>query len=748
MRVALRYRALYCDVTKSDIDNIQLHENAPLVAMLKRLAECGFTVSEDLLKALSTCRTQTLVDITTLINDVMNVDLNWMPLVKGWDNPTGEGLWNHLVTHFANIVKDDIAVPGTTLPCGHLIPDGTFHMERYNGCPFCGTPFRTGDFVYKGQGSKLRELRLFLKADMERVMHKLLTSPVALDATQLDSLRVLVREMDIPANVEIPMKENRMVVIAALIHKGQEQQVMKYLSTPTDVLRYLWYGKTGKAVIIRPKNMINTAKKWGGLLPQGPYHSIDDMRDKMRQHLRLKYNRTECRRVATWLNALCKDAEKVAADMHPYRGMWVRFIRALRLAEYSNKPGFENLARLMDVFYNQNYTTWGSQYNQAINLGDKDTALAMLSGRPGLFARCLFSAMLRFGSQPVLQAFRKVAAGVPKRLILSLVNAAEGYFDPTSRRYASPITGGKVAIEHNKLLALYSPQELGEMAKEVARLYEDVMSDHFAAQPTGSKTIYIAPSLNDIPVGVGDRATTIQDTSCALQGTRFHVEGDKVRLFLQWGVGLPAQYLDMDLSAIILYDKGRDICAYHNLVTTGAKHSGDIRSIPDMVGTAEYIELDLPQLREAEARYVVFTGNAYSTGNMPPRLQVGWMSSEHPMKISEKTGVAYDPSCVQHMVRVADDNIAKGFTFGVLEVESGEITWLELTNQDQAAIQTDAQAVTDYLDHLRAKCTIGKLLALKAQAQGLQIVDTADEADEAYTYEWALNPAEVTALLG
>ncbi|MFB9080969.1 hypothetical protein ACFFWB_26755 [Flavobacterium procerum] len=36
------------------------------------------------------------------------------------------------------------------------------------------------------------------------------------------------------------------------------------------------------------------------------------------------------------------------------------------------------------------------------------------------------------------------------------------------------------------------------------------------------------------------------------------------------------------------------------------------------------------------------------------------------MKISEKTGVAYDPSCVDHQVRVTQ-NVAKGLVFGVLD---------------------------------------------------------------------------------
>jgi hypothetical protein len=36
---------------------------------------------------------------------------------------------------------------------------------------------------------------------------------------------------------------------------------------------------------------------------------------------------------------------------------------------------------------------------------------------------------------------------------------------------------------------------------------------------------------------------------------------------------------------------------------------------------------------------------------------------------------------------------------------------------------------------------------MEAKAQHRALVENADEADEAYTYEWALNPAEVTHLL-
>ena len=101
----------------------------------------------------------------------MGVDLNWAPLVKGWNVPTGESVADHLVTLLANIFGEEAGFKGTTLPCGHLIPEGTFPLERYNGCPFCGRPFVTAGFVYKGQGSKLKELRLFTDDDMKQVFH-------------------------------------------------------------------------------------------------------------------------------------------------------------------------------------------------------------------------------------------------------------------------------------------------------------------------------------------------------------------------------------------------------------------------------------------------------------------------------------------------------------------------------------------------------------------------------------------------
>ena len=434
-------------------------------------------------------------------------------------------------------------------------------------------------------------------------------------------------------------------------------------------------------------------------------------------------------------------AAQAAENMNPKRGMWVRMIRALRLGEYSRKPGMEHLAEILDVFYKQDYSTWQGRVDKARSENDVDKTLALLKEQPGAFARCLFATMLRFGSDKTLAAFDEIADKLPARLLLSLGNVAETYFDKKEPRVARPITGVTRRINANKLLGLYNDEARKEKVKSVYEICKSSMERRFASKKTEAKTIYIDPTLYNIPVSVGDRTSTVQDTSCALMGTRFPVDGETVRLFLQWGKGLHAQPLDMDLSCRIALPEGKtDYCYFGNLTCHGAKHSGDIREIPEMVGTAEYIDLSLPELEAEGAKYETFTCNAYSYGALFPNLVVGWMDSVFPMKISKRTGVAYDPSCVQHMVRISEANLSKGLVFGVLDVAKREIIWLEMPFTSQIIHDADSRSIEATLRRLEEKISIGELLELKAKGQNLKPAESAVGADETYTYDWALNP--------
>jgi hypothetical protein len=737
LSVSLRQSAIF--IAKTDIKNDSKNLRETTSVLVANLGNLGYAVSEELLIALNGTTPVFQAKLLEIFRQKMGVNKNWTPLVKGWDVPTGESVIDHIITFYTNIFGGK----GTKLACGHTIPANTFPLERYNGCPFCGTPFEVGKIENSGQGSKKKHLTLWSEDDVTAFLKDLLSSKTALDATQMDSLKILLTELPMP-EVTIGMKETLMAVIDVYVSNNQTDKAQDLFASPADILRYLWYKHTGFLQIIEPKTIVKRTKS-NHLHIYNPLDLSASASLSKKQELKLKYSRKEGLMVAKWLNNLTLDAKAICEIMHPKRGMWVRFIRALRLGEFAKRDGFQHLNEILDVFYNENYTVFQGRVNYYRLKMDAEKTFGYFKQRPGLFARSLFANMLWFGADETVAAFEQVIDKVPARLVFTLNMYAQNYFNKSQDRSVKPLGGVSKRIPANQLLSIYNQEQLDLMKTKVEDLCLTAMMNRFMNIENTNKTMYIEPNLFKMPVSIGDRSDNVQDLPSALMGTRFAVEGDTVRLFMQWGEGLPAQHLDMDLSCHIAYERRTDYCSYSNLNTTGCKHSGDIRSIPNKIGTAEYIDLNINDLAKAGAKYVTFTCNAYSAGSITPNLVVGWMNSKSPMKISERTGVAYDPSCVQHQVRVTQ-SVAKGLVFGVLDVGNREIVWLEMAFAGQVVQGFDARNIEAILDKLDAKLSIGNLLKIKAEAQGLTIIETKD-ADEIYDTTWARNTAAVTGLL-
>ncbi|MDX2245917.1 MAG: hypothetical protein SF052_04015 [Bacteroidia bacterium] len=714
--------------------------NETTSVLLANCTKLGFTFSEGLLHKINSISPVAKLEVFELLKEVTGVNKNWTPLVKQWNIPTEESIFDHIITWFANIFQ---LANGTKLPCGHIIPDNTFPLERYNGCPFCGSQFEFEKLTYVAGQNKLKVLNLWTEENLQRYLVNLLESPVALDATQVDDLKILIAHYGVSVNAEVKMKETLMVVIDTLVTQDKAEQAGKFFKTPNDILRYLWYKHTGFLQIIEPKTIATRLSKNA----RNRHLQLDKSTEtKIRSlaELKLKYSRTECKQYASWINNLTMGISEQCENMHPKRGMWVRVIRALRLAEYSKQQGFKNLAELLDVFYNERYEVWQGKVNEYKVKTDAENTFAILKQRPGLFARSLFSSMLWFGPDVSIKHFKEVMDQVPARLIFTLNMYAEVYFDKKNSRTVKPLGGTNKKIPANKLLRLYSDDELKNMQSLVQGLSLEVIKRNLKKVQNPNKTMFIDEGLFSIPISIGDRNEHIQDLPGALMGSRFKVEGDIVRLFMQWGEGLPAQHLDMDLSCIVAYENKIEFCSFSQLVIAGCKHSGDIRRIPEKVGTAEYIEVDLKQLKSRQAKYVSFTCNAYTNGAIAPNLVIGWMNSKFPMRISPG-GIAYDPTAVQHQVRIKQ-TLTKGMVFGVLDVEKGEIVWLELSFAGQIAQNLSLSVVEAFLNKLNAKLKIGDLLKLKAEVQGLEIITDSETAEEVYDMNWALNTAEVSNL--
>jgi len=757
-KIALRQNAVYipnADTSFSKLTGETLH-------LIDTLRKHGSVVTEPLLHAINHTTSAFKEGIKSYFEEVLGTKLNWTPLVKNWEIPTGESVYDHWITawfnqeigelpneetskYYHDKVYDNEKYTAVKLDCGHIIPDGTFPMNRYNGCPFCGTPFVFGKLKLENQGSKLKVIDLWTEKEMKALLESLLVSKVPLDATQTDSLKLLLKYYKPENEVVIGIKETLILVVDELISQGKEQDAGGYFRSPTDILRYLWYKKTGFLQIIKPKVVVkNIEQNHKHIQRQSDLSVFAKIVGKER--LKLKYSRKDVKMAAVWLNQLPLSVGKIAEQMHPNRQMWVRFIRALRLAEYSRKKGFDKLKAVLDVFYNQTYEVWQGKVDYFRSKTDAERTFALLQQKPSLFARSLFSNMLWFGAEETLQAFEKVSSAVPMKFLLALNSFVEIYFDREAQRSVKTAMGTRKSIPANKFLSLYSDEELVDFQSCIKNFTLKEIERRFSQSKAGFKNIYIDPKLYEIPLPIGDRSQNLQDFNPTLMGETFPLEGNKIRLFMQWGKGLPAQHMDMDLSCSIIYEDRQDVCNYSNLSLLGCKHSGDIRSIPNKIGTAEYIDVDISALQKAGGKYVVFTCSAYSLGSITSNLVVGWMDSKHKMKVSERSGVAYDPSCVIHQIRISQP-LQKGLVFGVLDVSAQKIIWLEQPFVGQTIWSLCFEDVETLLKKLSAKISVGEILKIKAKAQSLEVVETIENADFVYNVEWARKPENINSLL-
>lgn len=745
IKVSLRQNAIYIPKIDEIVKTNEL--NSTTLLLVANASKLGFGFSEELLKAINKTNVTVKKDILNYLKEVMGVNKSWTPLVKGWDIPTNTTLKEPIITFFVNLFNLDY---GTKLPCGHTIPPNTFPLERYNGCPFCGTPFINDETIFYGQGSKLKVLELWSDEDIERFLVELLTSKTPLDATQIDSLKRLLKYEPLP-KVDIEIKETLMVVVDILVENSNSLEATKLFKTPQDILRYLWYKKTGNLLIIKPKTLIQ--REYGNSQVMNYFRDKRHTKEieNIKNKYKLKYSRKECKMVALWLESVATNQEKACENMHPHRGMWVRFIRALRLAEYSKRKEFKNLKKLLDIFYNQKYNVWQGELDKARLEIDTKKYFSMLKERPSIFARNLFSTTLWFGYEDTLTYFREIVHKIPARLLATISMYAKIYFEGNSRS-VKPLGGIKKTIPANPLIEIYDKKEIEKIIKEIENLFLEEMSRRYAKGKQEFSKIYIEEELFNVPLSIGERAITVQDMPSHLMGKVFKTEGNVVRLFMEWGKGLKAQHLDMDLSCQVVYESHIDYCSYSNLTITGCQHSGDIQRIPAQVGTAEYIDIDMDKLEKFGAKSLIFTGNAYTGGELSVNMVIGWMDSKYPMKISKKSGVAYDPSCVTHQVKITQ-GLDKGLVFGVLDVKNREITWLEMAFNGQITQNLGTNGVEAFLEKLKSRISVGTLLEIKAKALNMQIIEEISENEEEnidieiYDKEWLFNPAKVSKLL-
>ena len=187
LRVAFVNNALYLPG-----DAVSDTMTADVANLLLTLNRHGYAVDEDCLHHLNALGHDALAAIEEYVREEYLTDANWASLIRQWnERPTGVSFINYFITALANLAPE-LQGRGVTLPCGHFIPDGVFDLTRYNGCPFCGTPFVTAKANLEiHQPDDLKILRRWTLADAEKQASELIAMPTPLDyakTTRLSNL--------------------------------------------------------------------------------------------------------------------------------------------------------------------------------------------------------------------------------------------------------------------------------------------------------------------------------------------------------------------------------------------------------------------------------------------------------------------------------------------------------------------------------------------------------------------------------
>ena len=177
-----------------------------------------------------------------------------------------------------------------------------------------------------------------------------------------------------------------------------------------------------------------------------------------------------------------------------------------------------------------------------------------------------------------------------------------------------------------------------------------------------------------------------------------------------------------------------------------------MRGFPNNVGTAEFIELDIPKLQEIGICQVVFFANSFTPGEIRANAMMGWMASENPMTVDDETGVAFDPSAVQFMLKVPDNMLAKGLLFGVLDVNRREVTYIESSTNGQEIDDLKFHELRTAINAYKHMLTIAQALRMLAEARGMTVIaelpaDGGHSDIDIYDRQWALDRARVLSLL-
>lgn len=698
------------------------------------LADIGFVLSGRLRARLSTCSVDGLMAFRAgtlaALLDQIGGDRKHEPLFRrfpeGIPGNTEELWWKKVLVHFLQAEGQPCLFcgrSGTTHvlnPCRHVVCDHCFDGSNYSACPSCehhvdqSSPFfitstdrqrPTEKVVFK-----LLELGVDEVAEARALFVSLCERKQALSETDREALIAILREYKSQAFTwlppSIPVRENVAIVFGTLFQECQADEVLplasRYMTTATDILRFIAVlsdtdGSLQRETIFQQYERTESQNRfWGniakliGAKPPGLSRTTVNIPIRVNRFKVAKLSRPLRRSLLSLLDRI--DGERLIEDMLRHRSYWVWAGEFLHPGEWAKR--FPNVARAFQVVRKKDVTgkpappfqTWNGRLEKAAKDRNAGEMLAILSERPGEFAR-RFDFALRVAGHDLVAI---------DSIVKSFVERVPALATPVllTLRHHLPKRGKRAKLR------LYWPK--GQIAKGVTsadersslpsraiepsiRAIEAELLQRFSKKAPFPQFI-VDEELRKVLVPFNERTASAAAVSLP-RGSQISVPIEKtIRLFLHWcQPEHNDRSSDLDLS-IALYDGAWQylgVCSYYQLKLASpdgqliAQSSGDLRNAPWPDGATEFVDLHSGAAIKMGARFAVMVINNYA--GMPfTLLERGFAGL---MFRDDAMGQHFDPRTVHLKFALNGENGI--FLPLVLDLLEQKLHWLDVQSQGQ-----------------------------------------------------------------
>jgi hypothetical protein len=619
-------------------------------------------------------------------------------------------------------------------PCAHVVCDRCFDGSSYSACPICEHHVdRSSPFFSSAPSRELPKERVVFKRldlcdDLDGAASELFVSLCqrnqALSTDDREALAAIVSHYRLRVlewtPKEIPLRENVAIIFGVLLRILPSLEVFEaakaHLATATDLLRVIAVtaGADGslqgesQVIQVDPLTMrrrIKLLAQWekAGHLARlaGRVISVPVTNHRFKTP---RYSRQMRRSFLAFLDAI--PLNQLIEDMLRHQEYWVGLGERLHPGEYEKR--FSSVARAFRMVRKKSpegeraprFLSWNRRLEIALHQSDIQHALALLTERPGEFARRLDWVLRLVAADSteavqVIGAFISLAPEMATPVLLTLRSHL------SQRDHAAPVrvywpkgrvARGVLSADTRDLLAR-------SLTAEIIEAIERELISRFEAKRRFEVGI-VDETLRDIPVPFNERTASPSAVTLP-RGSSITVSLKKaLRLFMYWRQPQTGGHAtDLDLS-VAFYDENWDyigVCSYYQLTCKGpngaeiARSAGDLRDAPYPEGASEFVDVDCLAAKAAGARFVVMVVNNYA--GMPfSQLDLAFAGY---MNRDDTGGHHFDPRTVEMKFNVTGENGV--FTPLVLDLVEQRIHWLDVQSKGMMAfnnVESSNAAIT------------------------------------------------------